>query len=84
MSQAPLFDDVDELVAEVQADRELAIAAGVTPEHFNPLTADELFCKKCGSTITVDVPIHGGRSTRRDCGRCGRTLGFPRWNEATQ
>ena len=25
--------------------------------------------------------IHEGRSTRRDCGRCGRTLGFPRWDE---
>lgn len=28
--------------------------------------------------------IHEGRSTRRDCGRCGRTLGFPRWDEPAE
>ena len=38
-------------------------------------------CDNCGSTGThSDVPIHDGRSTRRDCGRCGRTQGFPQWN----
>jgi hypothetical protein len=25
------------------------------------------------------VPIHGGRSTRRDCKKCQRTLGFVKW-----
>jgi hypothetical protein len=33
----------------------------------------------CGSTKWRDVPIHGGRSIRRDCARCGRFLGFPLW-----
>jgi hypothetical protein len=33
----------------------------------------------CGSTQWRDVPIHGGRSIRRDCARCGRFLGFPLW-----
>lgn len=40
--------------------------------------AEEAVCPKCGPREFVDVPIHGGRSTRRDCA-CGRTLGFPRW-----
>jgi len=34
---------------------------------------------RCGSTTWRDVPIHGGRSVRRDCARCGRFLGFPVW-----
>ena len=33
----------------------------------------------CGSTQWRDVPIHGGRSIRRDCARCGRFLSFPLW-----
>ena len=34
---------------------------------------------RCGSTIWRDVPIHGGQSVRRDCGRCDRFLDFPVW-----
>jgi hypothetical protein len=34
---------------------------------------------RCGSTRWRDVPIHGGRSIRRDCARCGRFLSFPLW-----
>jgi hypothetical protein len=34
---------------------------------------------RCGSTTWRDVPIHGGQSVRRDCGRCGRFLDFPVW-----
>jgi hypothetical protein len=34
---------------------------------------------RCGSTTWRDVPIHGGESVRRDCGRCGRFLDFPVW-----
>jgi len=33
----------------------------------------------CGSTSWRDVPIHGDQSLRRDCGRCGRFIGFPVW-----
>ena len=36
-------------------------------------------CDRCGSDQHKDFPIHGGRSIRRDCGQCGRTLGFPQW-----
>jgi hypothetical protein len=37
-------------------------------------------CPQCGSTETRDVPIHGGRSVRRDCTTCGRFLFFPVWH----
>jgi hypothetical protein len=36
-------------------------------------------CANCGFERFVDVAIHEGRSKRRDCARCGRTLGFPLW-----
>ncbi len=34
---------------------------------------------RCGSSRWRDVPIHGGQSLRRDCGRCERFIGFPVW-----
>lgn len=34
---------------------------------------------RCGSTIWRYVPIHGGQSTRWECGRCGRLLEFTFW-----
>lgn len=37
-------------------------------------------CPKCDHPETVDVPVHGGKSIRRDCARCGHTLDFPRWS----
>lgn len=40
-------------------------------------------CDRCSSTTYRDVPIHGGWSIRRDCGRCSRFLGWPRWYEKT-
>lgn len=36
-------------------------------------------CERCGLTETIDVPIHGGQSLRRDCARCGRFIEFPVW-----
>ena len=36
-------------------------------------------CDRCLSTESVDVPIHGGQSLRRDCVQCQRFLGWPRW-----
>ena len=36
-------------------------------------------CDRCGAAAFVEVPTHGGASVRRDCGRCGRTWGFPVW-----
>ena len=34
----------------------------------------------CRSTSLVDVPIHGGRSIRHDCGRCGKFVRFAVWH----
>lgn len=36
-------------------------------------------CHRCGATTWSDTPIHGGRSVRRDCARCGRFVDFPVW-----
>lgn len=38
-------------------------------------------CNKCDFTGPhQEHEIHEGQSLRRDCGQCGRTLGFPLWN----
>jgi len=34
---------------------------------------------RCGSTTSVDMLIHEGQSTRRDCAGCGRFIDFSRW-----
>ena len=39
---------------------------------------------RCGATTWRDVPIHGGQSVRRDCGRCGRFIDFPVWHQGRQ
>ena len=36
-------------------------------------------CPKCKGTEFVDVPIHGGRSVRRECRHCHRFLKFVAW-----
>ena len=36
-------------------------------------------CDRCGSTSYRDIAIHAGRSTRRDCGHCGRFIRFVLW-----
>jgi len=36
-------------------------------------------CPRCGAKQSRDVPIHGGRSVRRDCAKCQRFLEFPVW-----
>jgi hypothetical protein len=36
-------------------------------------------CDRCGCTSFIDVAIHKGQSTRRDCARCRRFAGFPVW-----
>ncbi len=42
-------------------------------------SADGAGCARRGSHRYVEVPIHGGRSTRRDCGKCGTFISFPIW-----
>jgi len=34
---------------------------------------------RCGAAKWRDVPIHDGRSIRRDCARCGRFIDFTVW-----
>ena len=49
------------------------------PDPAAPEAAASWRCPRCGCTTCQDVPIHDGRSTRRDCARCGRAVGFPVW-----
>ena len=44
----------------------------------DPATTTKTVCR-CGSTTWRDVPIHGGQSKRRNCGRCRRFIEFPIW-----
>lgn len=36
-------------------------------------------CDRCRAKNYIDVPIHDGRSIRRDCANCHRFMGWPRW-----
>lgn len=36
-------------------------------------------CDCCGSDDVADIAIHDGQSRRRECRRCERFLGWPRW-----
>jgi hypothetical protein len=45
-----------------------------------PMPAGLDACERCRSTETIDQPIHGGRSVRRDCAVCGRFRKFTVWN----
>lgn len=36
-------------------------------------------CDRCGSSERREVSIHDGQSIRRDCGNCGRFLGWVKW-----
>ena len=55
----------------------------ITPEIVAGLTAHkaEILATRCrcGSTTFRDVPIHKGRSIRRDCVRCGHFVAFLVW-----
>jgi hypothetical protein len=64
--QRALFDDGADPAPEL---------AGGAPASSSP----RVECDRCGFDRFVDVRIHAGRSRRRDCARCGRTLGFPVW-----
>lgn len=57
---------------------ETMISDGPIADH----TADQpagFICDRCGSTAYRDSEIHGGKSIRRDCAACNRTVGSPTW-----
>ena len=82
---ASLLPAVDAGAAVVQFSPEVAAWAmadetwaNTRPANIVPTKPTGAVCR-CGSTMWRDVPIHGGQSVRRDCGRCGRFLDFPVW-----
>jgi hypothetical protein len=50
---------------------------GSRPKAAKPIPG---ICPRCGSDQFKDVPIHGGKSIRRDCAKCSKFLAFPRWS----
>lgn len=36
-------------------------------------------CSRCGASSAVETQIHNGQSSRLDCAKCGRFIGFNRW-----
>ncbi len=36
---------------------------------------------RCGSTDYRDVDIYNGQSVRRDCAKCLRFMGWPKWRD---
>lgn len=64
---------------------ELFNEAPPATSHVNPLAAALVTtCRKCGGAEYVDHRLehapHNGTSVRRDCARCGWTMGFPTWH----
>ena len=72
-----IFDQPERLHAAPA--REPVRAASSIAEQTRAAAPDVVRCWHCGSTSVVNVPIHGGQSTRRDCSRCAATQGFPIW-----
>jgi hypothetical protein len=44
-----------------------------------PAVVDANGACPCGSTKFTDVPIHDGKSVRRDCAQCSKFLSFAVW-----
>lgn len=71
-----LLDDLRihkaELLVRLQPHRRLETRRPVPTAQTQPVC-------RCGSTTCLEVAIHDGQSTRRDCARCGRFIDFSRW-----
>lgn len=57
------------------------LAARITAIRSEVVAALKSRCTRCGSFEFIDVPIHDGQSSRRDCEACNFTAGFTRWYE---
>jgi hypothetical protein len=75
---APASALTPELVARLKA-LKVELLTLLLPAAAPAMPAPAVPVCRCGSTSWRDVPIHGGQSLRRDCGRCGRFIGFPVW-----
>ena len=64
-----------------KADLLAHLAADHSPDiqTVSSATGTEVAICRCGSRAWHDVPIHDGRSTRRDCARWARFIDFSRW-----
>jgi hypothetical protein len=60
--------------------RPLSEAEVVVAESTTPAQPTAAVCSVRCHHLAGRGSLHGGRSVRRDCGRCGRFLDFPVWN----
>jgi len=77
--KVPHWVDYESERTKVEAERLATIEGGALREALPTAKPTRPVCR-CGSTSWRDVPIHGGQSVRRDCGRCGRFVDFPVWH----
>ena len=74
-------DSADSILTRYGPVRGLGGLAGSQTDEKTPSLAR---CTNCNSTEFLDIPIHDGRSVRRDCVKCGHTLTFPIWEPAQE
>ena len=53
-----------------------AVVSKITARDFS---VGRTSCPHCRRGQFRDIPVHAGRSIRRDCARCGRFIVFPVW-----
>ncbi|MDC0934983.1 hypothetical protein OAS39_01760 [Pirellulales bacterium] len=74
---------IDLLEDDPSFPQELIPGMRAAKAHWNrmppPKSVEDVWCDRCGYLAVVDVPIHNGQSTRRDCARCRRFRCFPKW-----
>ena len=63
------------LCSPIPDDRRLKVGEHDRAANPHPLTV----CDSCGSEAYRDVDIHGNYSLRRECAKCGRFMGWPKW-----
>ena len=51
----------------------------VAPEDWPGVLVNLPVACRCGSKFGVDVPIHDGKSVRRDCAQCNKFIVFTMW-----
>lgn len=71
--------DVENIRCHKRALLGLLRAEGFIYENPDADPRPRAVCDRCGSDAHVDTTIHEGQSHRRDCARCHRFLGWPRW-----
>lgn len=70
-----------EIIEALLEQRQLSTSTQIPKSAASSESVDSTtaYCPRCQSNHYIDVPIHNGQSTRRDCAKCNRFLGWPLW-----